>query len=498
MPNQSQSYSQPEPNTEVTAKNNTKDWFYGTEELLDALPKLWTRSLLYGLVGFAVIALPWAILSKVDEIGSARGRIEPLSATHKLDSQTGGSVVAVKVKEGDTVKAGQILVELETDLLRTQQQQAQAKLSGQLNQKAQLQLLKNQVLLSIHTQSQQIQAQQTEKLAQVQQAKQNLDALKSTYNLQKEEKFAKLHQAQQAVDSSKSAYKLAQVRLHGAQEKAPRYKQVYEEGAIPQDRYLEVEQLVKENYQNVVQAQLDISRSQSSLSEQQSSFQRTQKQAQTDIQQAQLRLNEQLGSYQSLVHTGKLAVLKTQEQLKDLQGQITVLVSQLAQTKSEIESLNIQLQQKVITSPVDGVIFALPITKPGAVVQPGQLIASIAPKNTPVILKAQMPSQNSGFLKVGSRVKIKFDAYPFQDYGIVPGKVTWISPDSKVQENNQGKLETFELNIALSQPYIRSLSKSIPLTPGQTATAEVIIRQRRVIDYMLDPFKKLHTSGLEL
>jgi HlyD family secretion protein len=109
-----------------------------------------------------------------------------------------------------------------------------------------------------------------------------------------------------------------------------------------------------------------------------------------------------------------------------------------------------------------------------------------------------MPNQQSGFLKVGMPVKVKFDAYPFQEYGIVPGKVNRISPDSKVSQTPQGNIESFELEIALNQPYIPNGDKRIALTPGQTATAEVIVRQRRLIDYILDPFKKLQKSGLDL
>jgi hemolysin D len=105
---------------------------------------------------------------------------------------------------------------------------------------------------------------------------------------------------------------------------------------------------------------------------------------------------------------------------------------------------------------------------------------------------------HSGFLQVGKKVKIKFDAYPFQEYGVVSGRVIWVAPDSKVKESIQGKIETFELKIALDQPYIQTGNKSTPLTPGQTATAEIIVRQRRVVDLILDPFKKLQKGGLEL
>jgi HlyD family secretion protein len=482
--------------TDVTSE--AQDWFFGTEELVDALPKVWTRSLLYLLVAFAATVLPWTILSRVDETGSARGRIEPKGATQKLDSPIGGSVIVVRVKEGETIKAGQVLLELESDVLKTELDQILKKLEGLQNRRGNLELLKNQLTLSLRTQQQQNQAQQLAKQSQVEQARQNLDALKAVYNLHKEEKLAKVNQMQQALESNKAAYKLAQVRLQAAQEKVPRYQKAYEDGVMSQDRFKEVEQLVQENYERLVQAQSEIAQAQSSLEEQQSSYQKTIHQAKSEIQQAELRLQEEQRSYQSLIPTGQLAQLKAQEQLKELQTQINSLQSEIAQTGSQVTSLKIQLRQRVVRSPIDGVIFELPITKSGAVLQPGERVAQIAPKNTGLVLKAQMPNQQSGFLKVGMPVKVKFDAYPFQEYGIVPGKVTWISPDSKVNQTPQGNIENFEIEIAFDRQYIQNGDKRIPLTPGQTANAEVIIRQRRVIDFILDPFQKLQKGGLEL
>ena len=481
-----------------TAADEAQDWFFGTEELLDALPKAWTRSLLYVLVAFAGIILPWTMLSKVDETGSARGRIEPKGATQKLDSPVGGGVTVVRVKEGETVRAGQLLLELDSDVLRTELQQVMTKLDGLQNRRESLEVLKNQLTLGVSTQQQQNQAQQLAKQSQVEQARQNLDALVAVYNLNKEEKLAQVNQTQQALDSSKAAHKLASVRFQASQEKVPRYQQAYEDGVMSQDRFKDVQQSAKEEYERLVQARSDISMAQEKLKEQQSTYQKTIHQANSEIQQAELRLQEEQRSYQSLIHTGQLAQLKASEQLKELQTQINSLQSEIAQTGSQITSLKIQLQQRVVRSPINGVIFELPITKPGAVVQPGQRVAQIAPKNAGLILKANMPNQQSGFLKVGMPVKVKFDAYPFQEYGIVPGKVNRISPDSKVTQTPQGNIETFELEIVLARQYIQNGNKRIALTPGQTATAEVIVRERRVIDFILDPFKKLQKGGLEL
>jgi hemolysin D len=478
--------------------NDSKDWFYGTEELLDALPKRWTRSLLYLLIAFTVTALPWSMLSKVDETGNARGRIEPKGATQKLDSSVSGSVTAVKVKEGETVRAGQVLLELESDVLKTQLKEIQTKLEGEKNRSAQLELLKNQLLLSMRVQEQQNQSQQLEKISQVNQAKQILDAKQSTYNLQKLEKKALVNQAQQQINTAQNDEKSSQKRLNIDSKQVARFSQLVSDGAVSATQVDNLKKEEEESKRLYEKAQSDIKQSQLRFAEETSRYQTTINQLESDIKQAKLQLQEEQSSYQSLQQTGQLTLLKSQEQLRDLESQITAMRSQIAQSGSQVTSLKLQLGQRILRSPIDGTIFTLPVTKPGSVLQAGQMVAQIAPKNTAFILKAQMPNQQSGFLKKGMPVKIKFDAYPFQDYGVLKGHVNWISPDSKIQESNQVKTEVYELEVVLERPYIQAGNKRIALTPGQTATAEVIIRQRRIIDFMLDPFKKLQKGGLDL
>jgi hemolysin D len=158
----------------------------------------------------------------------------------------------------------------------------------------------------------------------------------------------------------------------------------------------------------------------------------------------------------------------------------------------------LQLEQRIVRSPTNGVIFQLPIKKAQTFVQPGQVVAQIAPQGLPLILKAQASSQQSGQMRVGMPVKLKFDAYPFQDYGVVSGSLRWISPDSKTIDLGQGQAEIFELEITLDKTYIENVDRRIQLTPGQSATAETIIRQRRIIDFILDPFRQLQKGGLKL
>jgi HlyD family secretion protein len=483
---------------QTEAPNQSQDLYYGTQELLDSIPRVWTSGVLYVLIGFAVAVLPWSVLFKVDETGSARGRIEPQGATLKLDFQAGGKVEAVMVKEGEKVLAGQVLLKLDTNIFQTEIEQAKHKLSGLQTQKAQLDVLKNQIQLMLNAQQQQNQSQALEKISQVKQAKEDLETKQSSYNLQKLEKQALISQLKQQIRTSNHDQKIAKSRLSIDSRQVQRFSKLVNDGAVSANQ---IDQLKKEEQESIgryEKAKSDVKQAQLRLVEEQNRYQTTINKLESDIKQSELRLQEEQNSYHSLLQAGKLAVLRNQQQLKDLQVQIAAVQSQIVQTTSQIASLKLQYQQRIVRSPVDGTIFELPVNKPEAVVQPGQRIVQIAPQNTELILKAQMPIQDSGFLKVGMPVKVKFDAYPFQEYGIVPGKVTWISPDSRINQTPQGNTENFELNIALEQQYIQNGKKRIPLAAGQTATAEVIIRQRRLIDFVLDPFKKLQKGGLEM
>ncbi|MEL6456667.1 MAG: HlyD family efflux transporter periplasmic adaptor subunit [Cyanobacteria bacterium J06621_15] len=481
---------------QAQAEANVEGLHYATEELLDGLPKLWTRGVLYALVGFVLLALPWATISKIDETGTARGRIQPKGATRKLDTKAGGSVKVVKVKEGDTVKSGQILLEFDSDILRTELQQIEAKLSGLKNQKVQLEIIKNQLLSTINIQEQQNQSQALEKAAQVEQAKQNLDVKQSAYRLQKLENLALLDQVKQQIKTNRDEQKFARNRLDIDNKQVERFSKLVKDGAVSANQIDRLRKEQQESRRIYDRSLSDAKQAQLRLNEQKNRYQATIKQLEADIEQAKLRLKEQQNSYKTLKQTSKLSVLRTQEQLKDTQTQIASTESQIAQTLSQVESLKLQLKQRIVKSPIDGTIFEFPVSKPGEVVQPGQRIAQIAPQNTDVILKASMPIQDSGFLKVGMPVKVKFDAYPYQEYGIVEGKVTWVSPDSKIQQTPQGNSESFELDITLNQQYVDNGEKRVSLTPGQTADAEVIIRQRRIIDFVLDPFKRLQKDRL--
>ncbi|VEP15090.1 Response regulator receiver protein [Hyella patelloides LEGE 07179] len=474
------------------------DWSSQTKELIDTLPRVWTRGLLYFLAIFTAIALPWAMLSKVDETGTARGRLEPSGKTFILDAPVAGTVAEINVREGDVVEAGQSLLELESDLVEAELQQLQTQLAGQQHRINQLDLLKKQLLLTVNTQEQEIQAQKLEKQAQVAQARQQLQFYQTSYNSQQEEKLAQVNQAKQDVAYSQTALNSAQASLAKAQKEIERYRQAWQQGIISEVQVVEQEDIIAERQQAYDRSQSELQQAKLRLTEQQNSYAKVIRQAESDIEQAQLQLQEQEKSYQTLAHTGKLAVLRSKEQLKNTEAEIATITTEINQSKSQIASAQYQLKQRVLKAPVKGTVFNLPIQKSGKVVQSGDAIAEIAPEGSSLMVRAEMATAESGSLTPGMPVKLKFDAYPFQDYGIVTGKLSTISPTSQITDTEQGQVATYNLDITIDRDCLPTANKCMALRPGDTVTAEVIVRQRRVIDFILDPFKKLQKGGLQL
>ena len=440
--------TQPQPALLTTTTSSETEWAQSTRELLNTLPQVWTRGLVYCLIAFTVLVIPWTVLSKVDETGTARGRLEPQGKTFRIDAPVTATVKTIKVQEGEQVQKGQTLLELESEIVRSDLQQTQAKLEGLLNRQTQLEVMKNQLAMTNRTQQLQTQS-------------------------QAEEQLELINQTKQQVTFHRTSTDVARKLLAKDEITVNRYRKLREEGAVSG---LQVEEAERTMMQNQERLQKNL----------------------LDIRQAESEVKKQQSAYERIMRQGELTLMEGEKQIKQLQTQITDVQSQIRQTENQLKALQYQWQQRGIYAPIEGTIFQLPIQNAGAVVQPGQMIAQIAPRGAPLVLRAQMDSKESGFLRPGMKVKLKFDAYPFQDYGVIAGNLRWISPDSKIVQTGVAQKEVYELEIELDQLYIETDNQQIPLTPGQTATAEVVVRQRRIIDFFLDPFKKLQKSGLDL
>ena len=460
------------------------------------LPKIICKPTTYCLLVTAFMVIPIAFLTKVERTITALGTLETKGKTVTVNAPVKGKVAAIKVKEGAIITKGQTLIQLESPLVTSQLQQQQQKLIQQQNQLANLNLLKKQQQLALRTKQQESKAQQLEQQSSIDLLQDNLDNLKANYSNQLGEQSNKLEEALSAISQAKSASKLAQIRHEAATEKVNQYQQAYQKEVISKERLLEAEQAVRESKINLDQAESEVEQTTVFYQTKQNNYNQKQQQLSAAIKQAALRLQEQQNIYQSLIQTNNAAIFDSQETVNDTEYKILTLQGEIAQNNSLIEELKLQLEQRALFTPTDGILFHLSVKEIGSIVQPGQVIAKIVPQKSSLILKAKisLSESNSDLLTVGLPVRLKFDAYPFSNYGFVSGRLTEISPtfisqNSSEREvaNREDREKTYNIQVELDRNYLLSKEKQILLTPGQSATAEIIVGKSRLISAFFKP-----------
>jgi hemolysin D len=143
----------------------------------------------------------------------------------------------------------------------------------------------------------------------------------------------------------------------------------------------------------------------------------------------------------------------------------------------------------LIVAPVDGVITDVTSTQSGDKIQANAPLGGIAPKNARPVLKVEIAEHDRAFLREGLGVKLKFNAFPYQRYGTINGTMEYISPATK--PSPQTKQPVYEGRVRLEHDHYMVGDTRYPLRYGMTATAEVVVRERRLIDLALDPFREV-------
>lgn len=165
--------------------------------------------------------------------------------------------------------------------------------------------------------------------------------------------------------------------------------------------------------------------------------------------------------------------------------------NRIARLQSEITTAELALQHTTITAPVSGLVTTLSVRSVGTVLQPGQTIATIAPAGARLVVEAQVPNKDIAFIEKGLPAKLKFDAFPFQDYGAVEGTVLEVSPDAQIDKDSQS---FYKVTIAPGKTEIAARDKIIPLRPGLALTAEIVTERKSILSLILEPFRKLKSS----
>jgi HlyD family type I secretion membrane fusion protein len=205
---------------------------------------------------------------------------------------------------------------------------------------------------------------------------------------------------------------------------------------------------------------------------------------------------------------GEVEVIRLQKQVYELQGNITNRTnkyfqdSQAEMTKAE-EDLATQEQllaerneiflRTEVYAPTDGVVRNIKITTPGANVKSGDVVMEMLPTDSRLIIEAKLKPSDLAFIKKGSHASVKLDAYDYAIYGVLHGKVTYVSPDALSEAKRDGS-DAMYYRVHVMVDDTESLKtkggKKIEIQPGMTAQVEIRTGSMSALDYFLKPVTK--------
>ena len=426
------------------------------------LPRLvsYTVILLFGIM------LAWSLLGKLDIIASAEGKLIPQTYVKIVQPSDAGIVQDILVKEGETVKAGQVLLRMDTQVAHADQQSISTELALR---GLQLRRIDAELTGQPLTQSANVPADLFSKVEA-----QYLDRRQSYQDA--------LAQAQESLKKSQREYDSAQEVLAKLKEVTPILKQQAEAyAAMGKDGYAP-QLTARDKQREYLEKAGDLNAQESTVAS-----------LAAAVAAAGKQINQITSKYRSDLQNERI----------DAEGQYRKLQQEWVKQDHKTRLLELK-------APQSGIVKDLATHTIGTVVSPGTVLLSLVPENEPLVAEVMVKNDDVGFVFPQQKVKVKLAPYPFQKYGMLDGEVIRVGPDASDASDNQ-KSQTgdsskdkptppsvYKALVSLNSQQLTARGETFKLVPGMQVVAEINQGQRTVMEYLLSPVQKtLHDGGRE-
>lgn len=437
-------------NNEADASLNTLDIDIGKA----------THVFLMLLCALTLAFIAWACFGHLDVASSAQGSVSPSSQGKSIQHLEGGIVQSILVKEGDNVSAGQPLVTLESTARNADVEQLKIKiaalnidikrLESELNSNQDLAF--NQELINNHP-----------KL--VIEAK-KLNAIRQQRHLAKvRSQSHQIKQRQAEVAEVKARIKNTSIALGLVNEQVKISKDLLKDDLT--NRYNHIDLLKSAN------------KLQSRIDEDQANLMRT-----------NAALDEENADLAGINHQHKEEV---STKLEESRRELNELLKQMNKYADN-------LKRTVITAPVAGVVKELFVFTRGGVIKPGQTLLDIIPSNDQLIIDAKLPVKDIGYIKIGQAATIQLASPDASHFAKIEGKVTFISPDTILPDNNDvsGMPEPYyKVRIVTDKDHFSGRGLKYKLYPGVHVSVNILTGSRSIMSYLLSPFSNSFHNALK-
>ena len=412
-----------------------------------------TRAMLW--IGAAVIIwlIVWAYNAEIDALTRGQGKIIPSHQIQVIQNLEGGIVSEILIREGQSVKKGDILVKIDDtgfvssfaeNKLKYDELEAKAirllaestgkkfKVSSKIEKKSP-DLIKHERSLY----------------------KSNLEQLDNNiviYNRRLNQKRAEKKEAQAKLNQVTSNYTLIKKEL-------AINKPLVDKGLVSEVEFLQLTRQANTLKGEMQSLKLSIPRLVSIIEEQKNNI--------------------------------KEVRLKFQNAAKEAYNETKAEMSRISRTNVARED---KVKRTDVRSPVDGTINQLLVNTVGGVVKPGMDLVEIIPSQDNLLVEAKIRPADIAFLYPGQKAIVKFSAYDFAIYGSLEGTLMHISAGTIVDEID--KQSYYLVRIKTDKSYLGNEDKKLNLIVGMTTDVDIITGKKTVLDYILKPILRARENTL--
>ena len=399
----------------------------------------------WAMLGFLGLTLVWLIVGKIDMVASAPGKILPSGATQIVQSAGSGVVNAIHVRDGDHVRAGQLLIDLDTTLATAELDQSTKALLAD-----ELEVARNRALVDalnghgIHFvppdgTPADVAAEQRQLIAA------QIAEVNST--------VAGIGAARMSAIADAHAAAATRAKLDATlpilDHEVDAMNRLDAKGYAPGMRLLELQR------------------------------QRRSEAGDRDVAAAQ----EARGASEANRYAQQMSQTRDAAR-RQAMVELTRAAADAIVKREDVTKATRRAGLVRLTAPVDGTVQQLAVHTVGGVVEPARTLMAIVPTRGNIEVEAKVLNKDAGFVHEGQAATVKVDAFPFTRYGTVPGTVVSLSRDA-VPDAKLGA--TYIARIRLARTTIMADGSPTALSAGMGVTADIRTGNRRIISWLLSP-----------
>ncbi len=399
---------------------------------------------------FFIIFIAWASFSEIDEAVKGVGKVVPSGQTKVIQNLEGGIVSAILVKEGDTVKKGDIIYNLSNAFFSSELITREIDLLT-----FQAVLVRLDALINNQT-----------KVEFPEQLKKRIPEI-----VENETKifYEDLENNQRKVAIAQDQFNQKDYKLR---ETKIRFNNLSIELNLAMENMKILDELLAKKVASKKEYILELSKKQNIVTQIE--------ETRNSIPILQEEIEEARKKIAATESENRSKLLNKYSEVK------TEITKSIEKNKANVD----REQRKSVISPVNGIINKLYFYTEGGIVKPGDKMAEVTPIEDTLTIEAKIKSSDRAFIWEGQNVSVEITAYDFSRFGLLDGKLISISPDSF--EDKNGSM----YYIAKIKADVNQFAPDLPILPGMVANVNILTGKKTVLQYILKPIKDIKKNAL--